>query len=536
MIQKCPKCGAWCITGKDGFCDKMARGGDDDVAIGYIGYKIEGFIGNTDKIIRKFLGVGTKINTGSAALNGLREGLAGVDYRFECPECGNNWGTDDEEDDQTAEYEHEQKIHELRDIFPSVSHSQCSEKQQYINDLRILLASPLNTDAASAVLYATLAAAYYSVDDRNSALQAVNSSLKLFEDDNTHILKGMIMGKGRNAQDTYSAMQEVIRYKSPKRPESPFFTTPQIEDEFAVLQSSFSKNFLSIPLQQRKYLVFCDNILYLPQNIRVLPISEIPTEIKFPEGHYPVSNTLYVCHPYRDDYYIPYEIYEVEILRDEISELKLIMEFLGAKHIDYSDLFENGEESAIHNKRDIHGGGDYAGEYSAHGDYEAEDRIDVTRKLRNFIKGEQDYLLKGMPALPQDLVWYSHRLEWQRKCESRLAGRLIHDDFTISTSTSEMITESERKRIEADLKVLLVSAEGGTDSSKSYMLKKERERTWKVNVEFYPLSDYEKKEPQVPLQLSSVPSNHSEKKQNRVVWIMGGIILALIITLLIVLF
>ena len=512
MIQRCPECGQWCEVEKDGLLSKASRGfinaaeGGGEIGAS-IGRKL---FGKTGEKYGAILGGGIAGGSGLGYLNAATESLFGVDYHFACPNCGFEWETDNPEDDQTEEYnawlseqERNEAIVELRDKYPSVIHASRQEQQEYIKELQHQLSYEDNTDAQSATLYDTIAAAYQLIGDKNSALEAANASLALFEDDNTRVLKGVIMGKGRNAQDTYAAMQEMIHFKSEERTESPFLSTSQIEEEFSLLQSSFAKNFLSLPLQQRKHLVVCDELVYLPHSFRVLPISEIPTDVKFPSGH-PVSNALYVCHPYRTDYYIPYDTYEVEILRDEIEEFKTIMDHLGAKHIDYSDIFENGEESNAQHKREIHGGSDYAGQYSAHGSYDAEESNDITRKLRSSLEGSEDFLLAGKPTIPRDLVWYGHRMEWQRKCESRLAGRLVHSEFTISTSSSEMTTETERKKIEADLNILLAKAEGGTEGSKSHTLKREKERTWKVNVEFYPLSDYE---PKVPLNTETKTNN-----------------------------
>lgn len=540
MIQRCPECGQWCEVEKQGVLGKASRG-FDSAAVGgasmgaSIGRSLFGKIGEKYGAI---LGGGAVGGSGLGFLNAASESLFGADYHFVCPNCGYEWETDNPDDDQTEEYnawlaeqERNSLVAELRDKYPSLIHATRQEKQDYVKRLQHELGDESNTDAQKATLYDTIAAAYQLIGERNSALQAVNASLALFEDDNTRVLKGIIMGQGRNAQDTYAAMQEVIHYKSQERGESPFLSTPQIEEEFSMLQSSFSQNFLSLPLQQRKHLVICDELIYLPQSFRVLPIAEIPTDVKFPAGH-PVSNTLYVCHPYRTDYYIPYESYEIEILRDEIEEFRRIMDHLGAKHIDYSDIFENGEQSSAQQKRDIHGGGDYAGQYSVHGSYEPEDSSEITRKLRNALEGSEDFLLAGKPTLPPDTVWYSHRKEWQNKCESRLAGRLVHSEFTISTSSSEMTTESERKKIEADLKILFASVKGGTEGSKSYMLKKEKERTWKVNVEFYPLSDYDKnKEVAIaPLIDNVLPTSEitPPSKKINVVWIMAAIIAILI--------
>ena len=540
MIQRCPECDQWCEVEKQGVLDKASRG-FDSAAVGgaSMGASIgRSLFGKTGEKYGAILGGGAVGGSGLGFLNAASESLFGADYHFICPNCGYEWETDNPDDDQTEDYnawlaeqERNSLVAELRDKYPSLIYATRQEKQDYVKELRHELGDESNTDAQKATLYDTIAAAYQLIGERNSALQAVNASLALFEDDNTRVLKGIIMGQGRNAQDTYAAMQEVIHYKSQERAESPFLSTPQIEEEFSMLQSSFSQNFLSLPLQQRKHLVICDELIYLPQSFRVLPIAEIPTDVKFPAGH-PVSNTLYVCHPYRTDYYIPYESYEIEILRDEIEEFRRIMDHLGAKHIDYSDIFENGEQSSTQQKRDIHGGGNYAGQYSVHGSYESEDSSEITRKLRNALEGSEDFLLAGKPTLPPDTVWYSHRKEWQNKCESRLAGRLVHSEFTISTSSSEMTTESERKKIEADLKILLASVEGGTEGSKSYMLKKEKERTWKVNVEFYPLSDYDKnKEVAIaPLIDNVLPTSEitPPSKKINVVWIMAAIIAILI--------
>ena len=540
MIQKCPECGQWCEAGKDGLINRATRGLLDG-AVGTVktGEKIGGFFGKKGRKIGGTIASFTSAYVG--LINGAAESLLGDDYHFVCDNCGHEWSTDDPEDDQTEEFNQwlaEQKrvemIGELCDRYPSVIHASRQEQLEYIKELQRQLSDDDNTDEQNAVLYDTIAAAYQLIGDKNSALKAANASLALIEDDNTRVLKGVIMGEGRNAQDTYAAMQEVIHFKSEEFTESPFLSTSQIEEEFSLLQSSYAQNFLSLPLQQRKHLVVCDELTYLPHSFRVLPIAEIPTDVKFPSGH-PVSNTLYVCHPYRTDYYIPYETYEVEILRDEIEEFKTIMDHLGAKHIDYSDIFENGEESNAQHKREIHGGGDYAGQYGAHGSYDAEESSDISRKLRSSIEGSEDFLLAGKPTIPRGLVWYDHRMEWQRKCESRMAGRLVHSEFTISTSSSEMTTESERKKIEADLNILLAKVEGGTEGSKSLALKREKERTWKVNVEFYPLSDYEKKEaPAIaPMVGNTQPIKESSPKKGlNVTWIMGAIILILLSVIL----
>ena len=132
------------------------------------------------------------------------------------------------------------------------------------------------------------------------------------------------------------------------------------------------------------------------------------------------------------------------------------------------------------------------------------------------------------------MVWYPHRKDWQDECESRLSGRLVRSKFTISTSSSELTTESERKKLEADLKILVASAGGSAETSKDVSLKKEQTRTWHVNVDFYPLSEYGDSiqaivSPQITQISSDLPK---QQNQNFIVWVMAGIILALVATML----
>ena len=99
-----------------------------------------------------------------------------------------------------------------------------------------------------------------------------------------------------------------------------------------------------------------------------------------------------------------------------------------------------------------------------------------------------------------------------------------------------MTSEQEREQINAELKVLhSASVNGGYKSDKSLSLKKKSEMMWKVNVEFYPLSDYEKKEvPAITPMMGNAQliQESSPNKKYKVTWIMGAIILMLLSVIL----
>lgn len=258
--------------------------------------------------------------------------------------------------------------------------------------------------------------------------------------------------------------------------------------EYAV---ELAQEFLTKPYLQRKHLYICDELGLIPQSFCVLSKSSVPTDLEFPTGH-PIGNTLYVCHPYRQNHYLPYDTYEIELLRDELREFKRIMKKLGAKHIDYRDLFKRNEESKKSFNRKLEGSGDNI-KYQANGTYENEIQSEIEKNIQTEFEESWDGLLtKEKPMLPDDLVWYYHRPDWKEECESRLEGRTIHKSFTISVSSSEITSEQEREQINAELKVLhSASGSGSFKSTKSQYLKKNSEMAWKVNVDFYPLSDYE---------------------------------------------
>ena len=167
MIQRCPECGQWCEVEKDGFISKASRGFNNAaVGGGTIGASIGSIFGKTGEKVGAALGGGAVGGSGLGFLNAAAESLFGDDYQFVCPTCGHEWSTDDPDDDQTEEYnlwlaeqERNEAIVELRDKYPSVIHASRQEQQEYIKELQHQLSYEDNTDAQSATLYDTIAAA-----------------------------------------------------------------------------------------------------------------------------------------------------------------------------------------------------------------------------------------------------------------------------------------------------------------------------------------------------------------------------------------
>lgn len=265
------------------------------------------------------------------------------------------------------------------------------------------------------------------------------------------------------------------------------------EKQNAEYSAELAREFLNLSFLQRKHLYICDELGLIPSSFRVLTKDNLPSGIIFPTGH-PINDTLYVCHPYRHNYYLPYDSCEIELLRDELREFKRIMKKLGAKHIDYSDIFKHDEAKKKTTSKTYKGGVEDL-KYSAQGSRESDLKNEVEKGIQSELEESWDGLLtEEKPKLPDNLIWYNHREDWKDECESRLEGRTIHYSFSISVSSFEMTNEQEREKINAELKILRsTSVNGSFISNKSLSLKRKTEMTWKVNVDFYPLSDYERK-------------------------------------------
>ena len=300
------------------------------------------------------------------------------------------------------------------------------------------------------------------------------------------------------------------------------------EKQNAEYGAELAKEFMSLPFAQRKFLFICDELGLIPSSFRVLPIASIPSDIIFPTGG-PFINTLYVCHPYRPDHYYPYETHQIEILRDELREFRKIMRSLGARRIDYSDLFESSKEENTTYNQDNHGKVSYGGD-SLDASHSIEKRQEMARHIRSGFQGSEDCELGDKPQIPNGLVWYNNREDWRDACEDRLAGRLIHQVFTISSFASEITNQQETNQIEAEYKSV-AAASGTTQIKKTLSLKKETEISWNVSVDFYPLSDYNKKEIGASALINNGTASilrQTPPNKFNIVWIMGLVIVALI--------
>lgn len=488
IVMKCPHCGQWCIAESKGLVGRIFRGwGDAAEKGGEIGANLAGKIG----LEKAGAFLGGAASAPFAYGNAVIEGLVGDKFKFDCPNCGASWGTDDEEDDQIDYYNHEQKIIEKQQLFITLGEQ---DLKVYINELLNLRNSAYNNASCIVTLDDMLAASYYKIGDKAKALQCISESLELCDDDNSHALKGLILSDTDRVSDKYDALQELVHYKMTDGA-NPYFETNTFSAKFADLQDFYASHFMEMPIERRRFIYLSAELVCLPKSFLVLPFHSLPNNVEF-KGGLPMEDTLYIMHPYRTNCYIPVDSYETEIFEDEKKEFMYVMECLGAKTINFSDSRDVTTQMNERQERNYHGEGSYTDAYKASGKYDAQRENALGNSLKNEFgtKKEFDLSTSSKPYVPNNLVWYPNRQEWQRNCESRKAGRLRKASFTISTNSFESISASQKKTIEADVNILQIHANGGYEGFDKFEFSTQASHLCTCDVEFYPLSDYDKSE------------------------------------------
>lgn len=261
-----------------------------------------------------------------------------------------------------------------------------------------------------------------------------------------------------------------------------------------------SKKFLSWPYEERKYLLMVNKLWWVPKVIKALTLSELPAGIRFYDD-LPKENTLYVCHPYNHSLYIPFDSFEVDILRDELDEFSYVMEALGAKSISFSDIFEKNVDVTKKRVVNLFGSktqtvrdenGNIIGEVSANGSTDYSRDVQSKKKENNELGHSTCYnLRKQPPYIPEDLHWYAHRPKWQRYCNSRLNGGMSELSLDIKNMVDEFYSKAEMLKVAAEVKVIDSSMKGSLHLNSNIDVSKFQQRTVHVKVEFYPMSAWE---------------------------------------------
>ena len=486
MIQRCKKCGEWVEAERRDMLDRAiypidealeSEGGLMECVGGWFGFKGLG------RAIDRAARLPTDI------VRGATDSVFGDKYHFVCLNCGEEWSTDNELDDETKEYEKVQVIMNFVDRSMTLSNASEDEKIKFVNELFAFLPS-VSGDNLRAILFDTLAFSQFKLlGNVNEALNAISESLKLYDNPNTHALRGIILGEGRTPNDKYKVLQELIYCKESDKRDSFFFTQQECLMKLEEQNFHYAEHFLEIPQNQRKFLVIDNELHYLPDSFKVLTMNSIPTELQFPVGH-PIDKQMYICHPLKTKMYLPVEDYQLELFRDEVKELCVLLQALGAKKLSITDNRSN--EISSDNKQRL--GGEIGGGFKT---MEGNSKLSMASEGEEYLKIKNEFVRNQeferstiSPCVPEGLVWYSHRADWQQMALQRNQGTLIHHHDYLSIHKNTLVNENEKRQLEADFKTLMAKGNVKVDMDKNRLFKENSGYTFELNVDFYPLSSY----------------------------------------------
>lgn len=492
MIQKCPNCGQWCETEGSGMLDRVGQGivqSTDNIA-GALG-------GDNPGILSSFIAGGIGLYTG--LVRGAAKAIFNYKYEFHCPNCGHEWGTDSEQEDETDQLLEEYRK-ELDEFFSSVK----SKTEEYINANRpknaIKYLEKLINDTSDsdkiAYLYQRMAIIYINyIEDYEAALTACDRGLKALIDEewssnDTFLMYYKYVAESNLGQIWAARRDALIVYQHAED------ETIITEDGAASLEEvanrafdrfnhDFAEKYLNLDYKERKTLVTVPAISDASTVcVDVFSMNSLPDNISFPVGH-PVVNQVYVGHPYLPEKYLPLETYQYAFVEDRVREFCELAQALGATEITVEAL--NASNTNHNESRDRRGtgGASYSGR-SVSGSYHENRAFDSVEEKYQTLNFHQEYEPNEPIHLPEKMVWYPHEAGWQRLYQQRLKGILSHEE-RIETRKSQVLSGSELKEIKGEVETIF-DANGEWDESMEEKYTQEDNAILSIKVKFAPLS------------------------------------------------
>lgn len=277
------------------------------------------------------------------------------------------------------------------------------------------------------------------------------------------------------------------------------------KEQFQTANEAYVQGFFEMPYQERKLLFVTDGYTTLDQeNIAVLHLKDVGA-MSFPMGH-PIANQLYVAHPLVQQHYIPFENYEIELIKDRVHEFCSVMECLGATSIsiEYNQTSDSDQQR---NMNSSHKGNANVKVYSGKGSINQQETNKFMQSIGQQLNLHQTYQPYKAPYLPDNLVWYEQEPTWQRLAEQRMRGSLTAHTESIETSRTQVIQNESLTEIEAELKALLASANLQISKTTSEKLEQHDNVVLRVHVEFAPLSSLGQAQ---YVEIASVPNGETK--------------------------
>lgn len=258
------------------------------------------------------------------------------------------------------------------------------------------------------------------------------------------------------------------------------------KETFPMVDNEFAKQFQSLDYAQRKALMVVDKYTELGQKqIQVLSKEMANKYLKFPVGH-PHSNQLYIAHPLINDYYLPFEDYQLKFVEDQVREYCELAQALGATEINVQCLNDKQSGSQKDVTKNINGtaGGK---KIKLNGEYHEDFSNHLIDSIRQSIEMHQTYSPAQSPYVPDGLVWYQQMPSWQHLVKQRMNGGLNSHEEKLQTQKSQVVDGNELKQIKGEVKTLLKNAGIDFDKKENSKFQLQENATLSIKIKFAPL-------------------------------------------------
>ena len=332
---------------------------------------------------------------------------------------------------------------------------------------------------------------YFFKKDYQQALKYCDQYIALAEKGSSDYVYGMYQKESIYAVGMEDFIQSrkyaflAAKYATTEKRDDGMLIKDDAKGDFNFCEEYYVKEFLSQPYNQRKILMPVREYVDLSQNhISVLDIKNLP-DLQFPIGH-PISNQLYVGHPYLPQKYIPFENYQLELIEDKVREFCQIAQCLGAKEISID------AENAMQNSssRSINHSGEGSVDYklaSANGSSKRNRSSNLIDEISQAINLHQTFMPTKKPFLPENTIWYQNEPSWQRLYEQRMNGGLTQHEERIETRKSQVVDNHELTELKAELQYLFAEANISWNTSMDEKFSQQENAVLSIKVTFAPI-------------------------------------------------
>lgn len=272
-------------------------------------------------------------------------------------------------------------------------------------------------------------------------------------------------------------------------------------------------------------------------------IDNLPPDLSF-QNVYPRPG-LYVQHPFSPNKYYPRENVEKEWFKEKVDEFLYLMQCLGAtktryefqsgKNVVQDKTIEAGAETAVKTQADDIGIG--VG-------IEADPRLKIIDKKVGIINDQEFVELLYSPVekiyVPDNLLWYDSEQKWDTIVRGRKHRSSGQVDIAVSSKGTNMISKEIDAKVKSSFEYF-VKVKGNFDFNEQKVFTESEETAWSFHVDFAPLDENlvpigaPSQNLKAPILPDVSSQTNMDKKKNLVIWILGGVAVALAAGLIIAL-